>query len=106
MLRPANIPLHQNLYLTGINWLDALLGIPGGFFVGFALYFVGGIIVEAICGLPSHRPQMLASSSIGAVSTLIMHIMIGRKYSLLAFTMCLGSIPLYLLMFFLAWCLP
>ena len=88
--------------ITGINWIDAVLGVPCGFFIAFILWAVSGIIVQAIYGLPTHRPQMLAISASGILSSAIAYVLIGRKFSLFGATMWIGGSPMFLLLLFFA----
>lgn len=97
------VPAHTLIYLTGRNWLDAVLGVPAGFFVGFVLFIMIGILLDSISKPPYHRPHMLAVLLIGLVLTSIFYYWVQRKYSLLAFTMWFGGIAFYGLMFLLAW---
>jgi len=101
---PSTEASTPNYLLTGINWLDAALGIPCGFIIGFILWAIAGFIVKEIVPPPSHRPQVLAIWAIGAVLTATAYGTIARRYSLIAVTMWIGGLPFYLLMLFLAWC--
>lgn len=95
-----------NYLLTGINWLDAVLGVPCGFIIGFILWGIAGFVVQEVVPPPSHRPQVLTIWAIGAVLTAIAYLLISRKYSLFAVTMWLGGLPFYSVMLLLAWCIP
>ena len=89
--------------LTGINWLDAVLGVPCGFMIGFILWGIAGFVVQEIVPPPSHRPQVIVIWIIGAILTATTYGTIARRYSLIAVTMWIGGLPFYLLMLFLAW---
>ena len=92
--------------LTGMNWLDAVLGIPSGFMIGFALWGIAGLLVQEVVPPPSHRPQVLTIWAIGATLSAITYLLVARRYSLFAITMWIGALPFYLLLLFLAWCIP
>lgn len=95
-----------NYLLTGINWLDAVLGIPIGFVIAFVLWGISGFIVQEVVPPPSHRPQVFLIWAIGAVLTATVYLLVSRRYSLFAVTMWLGGVPFYLLMLLLVWCIP
>ena len=99
-----NTPVHAGELLTSVNWLDAALGVPTGFVVGFILYAIVGVLVQAVKKPPSHRPEMLAICLLGLMLTAVAYTLIGRKYSLFGFTLWFGGVFFYSLMFFLAWC--
>ena len=92
--------------LTGINWLDAALGIPSGFIISFVLWGAAGIAVQTVIPPPSHEPQVLAIWVIGAVLTVATYLLVGRRYSLFAITMWVGGLPFLLFMLMLAFCTP
>ncbi len=95
-------PVYAATYLTGINWLDAILGIPAGFLSGFTLYAVTALLADFISKPPTHRPKMLAICLVGLILISTFSYLTQRKYSLFAFTMWLGIVPFYLLMIILA----
>lgn len=89
--------------ITGINWIDAVLGVPCGFFIGFILWVVSGIIIEIAYPPPVHQPQMLAESAVGSLLSAIAYVLIGRKFSLFGATMWIGGVPLHVLLFFMGY---
>ncbi len=70
---------------------------------GFLLYGVFSLCFQLFCKPPWHQPQMLTMCSVGAILTTASYLLISRKYSLFAFTMWFGGIPLYAVLFLLAW---
>ncbi len=98
---PDCVPAYARKCFTGINWLDAVLGVPVGFLIGFLLYAAAGLLVQAVKGAPFHHAEMEAICVLGAGLTAA--VFVSRKYSLFGVTLWIGAVPFYGLMFLLEW---
>ena len=100
--QPNHTPTYAGKYLTGINWLDAVLGVPAGLLVGSLLWGITLSLVQAVRGLPSHQRDAEVACVLGFILTVAAYICVGRKYSLFGFTMIIGGFPFYLVVYALA----
>lgn len=104
--KSVHVPDYAGEYLTGINWLDAVLGVPAGFVIGIIFWGTSLGLVQAVRGLPSHQRDMEAACVLGFLLTVVAYVLIGRKYSLFGFTMFIGGLPFYLVVYALAALIP
>ena len=96
---PACAPVYVGEYLTGRNWLDAVLGVPAGFLIGAILWGIALYLIQAVRGLPSHQRDMEAACVLGFLLTVAAYVLVGRKYSLFGFTMIIGGFPFYFVVY-------